>query len=254
MNTPKTLTIAGSDSSGQAGIAADLRTFTNLKVHGSAILTAITAQNAKTVNAIFNIPLPILSAQLETTLKEIRFDSVKTGMLSNVKIIDTISRKLKKYKVKNLVIDPVMTSTSGKTLLEKSAVQTLIKKLFPLSTLITPNLPEAGKLTGIKITTAADIKTACKKINKLGAKNILIKGGHVNLDKCSDVLYCAEKFYFFALPRIKTKNTRGTGCMLSAAIAAYLARNFELPSACMKAKKYVARIIKAKTKSFPIEF
>lgn len=243
MKTPKVLTIAGSDSSGGAGIAADLKTFAKFNIYGAAVITAITAQNKKEVRKIFPVPAPIISTQLETTLQEIKPDAVKTAMLYNTETIKVISSILRKYKIKNLLIDPVMTSTSGKILLKKSAIKMLIKKLFPLSILVTPNIEEAQKLANIEIKTPIDIKTACIKINKLGAENILIKGGHFKGESCSDILYFENKFYTFTLPRLKSKNIRATGCALSAAISCYIATGFNLPSACKKAKKFVYDLI-----------
>lgn len=250
MKTPKVLTIAGLDSSGGAGISADLKTFAALKTDGAAIVTAITAQNAEEVKNIFPLPPTVVSRQLETTLKEIKPYAVKTGMLYNGRIMETIVKKLKKYKIKNMVIDPVMTSTSGKPLIEKNAIKTLVKKLFPLAILVTPNIEEAQKIAGVKIKTTGDVKTACKKINELGAKNVIIKGGHLTGKNCTDILYFKGKFYRFASPRIKTKNIRGTGCTLSAAIAVYLAKGFTLPDACKKAKKYILQVIMKNRASF----
>jgi len=248
MSIAKVLSIAGLDSSGGAGISADIKTFTALKVYGASIVTAITAQNTKKITGVFPLPPTILSAQLETTLKDIKFDAVKTGMLTNGKLIEIVVQKLKKYKVKNIVIDPVMISTEGTALLKPSAIKILVKKLFPIATLVTPNIAEVQKLVGIKIKNIDDIKLACKKIKKLGAKNVLIKGGHLNSEICVDTLYAKNKFYSFSCLKVKTKNTHGTGCTLSAAITAYLAKGEKIDAAVGKAKQYITGAIKKSLK------
>src|SRR3989338_10877746 len=179
---PKALTIAGSDSGGGAGIQADLKTFSALGVHGSSVITAITAQNTKEVAAVHNVPLDIIEKQIDAVLSDIGADAVKIGMLSNANIIKTVAKKLKEYKIKNIVLDPVMVAASGAKLLEDSAIASLKKELIPLALIITPNIPEAEVLIDKKIKTIEGVKNAAKEILKLGCRAVLMKGGHLSIN------------------------------------------------------------------------
>src|SRR3990167_4944860 len=170
---PKALTIAGSDSGGGAGIQADIKTFSALGVHGSSVVTAITAQNTKEVTAVHNVPLDIIEKQIDAVLSDIGANAVKIGMLSNSDIIRTIAKKLKEHKIKNIVLDPVMVAASGAKLLEDSAIESLKKELIPMALVITPNIPEAEVLVNFKIKTSEDVKNAAKEIIKLGCKSVL---------------------------------------------------------------------------------
>jgi len=239
-NIPKALTIAGSDSGGGAGMQADLKTFSALGVHGSSAITAITAQNTKEVAAVHNVPLDIIEKQIDAVLSDIGADAVKIGMLSNSDIIKTVSNTLKKYKIKNIVLDPVMVAASGAKLLEDSAIASLKKELIPLALVITPNIPEAEALADKKIKSLEDMKNAAREIMKLGCKNILIKGGHLNFgnNEVFDIFYDGSTFIEIKNKRIN-KTGHGTGCTLSSAIAANIAKGMELKEAVKHAISYV---------------
>jgi len=237
---PKALTIAGSDSGGGAGIQADLKTFSALGVHGSSVITAITAQNTKEVTAVHNIPLDIIEKQIDAVLSDIGADAVKIGMLSNSEIIRTISKKLKNYNIKNIVLDPVMVAASGAKLLEDSAIESLKKELIPMALVITPNIPEAEVLVNFKIKTLEDVKNAAKEILKLGCKSVLMKGGHldINNNEVIDVFYDGKDFIEIKNKKIN-KTGHGTGCTLSSAISANIAKGMGLKEAVKDAIGYV---------------
>ena len=236
----KVLTIAGSDSCGGAGIQADLRAIHSLGGYGASVITAVTSQNTMGINSIFAIPDDVVTSQLDSVLSDIRFDAVKTGMLYSSSLIDKVAGKLKNCKVKNLVIDPVTISKSGNTLLKKDAVKTLIKKLFPLCELVTPNLDEAGLLSGMRIKGINDMKKSARAIRKMGARNILVKGGHLGGNPV-DILYDGKSFKLFDGRRIDTKNTHGIGCTFSAFITSLLALDYCLADAVESAKRLVEK-------------
>lgn len=238
------LTIAGSDSGGGAGIQADLKTFSALGVYGMSVLTSITAQNTLGVQGIHDLPPEFVGLQIDSVMQDIGTDAAKTGMLSNVQIIKIVSEKVKKYKVKNLVIDPVMIAKGGDRLLKEDAVESLKQDLVPLANVVTPNLSEAEVLSGLKIKNLSDMKEAARKIFRLGAQNVLIKGGHLSSDEAIDVLYNGKTFQEFKAKRFKTKNTHGTGCTFSSAIAAELAKGKKVEEAVNIAKKYITLAIK----------
>ncbi|MEK6868961.1 MAG: bifunctional hydroxymethylpyrimidine kinase/phosphomethylpyrimidine kinase [Nanoarchaeota archaeon] len=237
---PKALTIAGSDSGGGAGIQADLKTFSALGVHGSSVVTAITAQNTKEVTAVHNIPTDIIEKQIDAVLSDIGADAVKIGMLSNSDIIRIISKKLKNYNVKNIVLDPVMVAASGAKLLEDSAIASLKKELIPLALVVTPNIPEAEVLVNKKIKDINDAKNAAKEIIKLGCKSVLVKGGHLNIsnNEVIDIFYDGHNFVEIKNNKID-KIGHGTGCTLSSAIAANIAKGMELKEAVKNGISYV---------------
>ena len=241
---PKALTIAGSDSGGGAGIQADLKTFSALGVHGSSVITAITAQNTKEVTAVHNVPLDVIEKQIDAVLSDIGADSVKIGMLSNANIIKTVAKKLKEYKIKNIVLDPVMVAASGAKLLEDSAIASLKKELIPMALVITPNIPEAEVLADFKIRTLEDVKSAAKEILKLGCKSVLMKGGHLDTGQnyVINVFYDGHNFIEIKNKKI-SKIGHGTGCTLSSAIAAYIAKGFELKEAVKNAISYVHKAL-----------
>ncbi len=238
MKIPKALTIAGSDSGGGAGIQADLKTFAALGVHGSSVITAITAQNTKEVRAVHNVPLEIITAQIDAIFSDIGADVVKIGMLSNAEIIKTVVASLKKYKIKKIVLDPVMIAESGARLIEIDAVDSLIKQLIPLSTIVTPNIHEAEILAGVSISSIDDVKKAAKIIHGFGCSAILIKGGHLPGKEIQDLLYDGKKFIILLNKRLP-KRAHGTGCTLSSAIAAYLAKGQSLEESVKQATTYV---------------
>lgn len=244
----KVLTIAGSDSCGGAGIQADLKTFSAHKVYGMSIITAVTAQNTQGVFAVHDIPADMIKKQIEVIFDDIHVDAVKIGMVSKTETIKAIADTLSKYSVQNLVIDPVMVSKSGFHLLQPEAKEALINYLLPMATLVTPNLPEAEVITGLKISTLEDMKKSADLIRKIGPKYVLIKGGHLD-GEATDILYDGNEFIYYNSPRINTKNTHGTGCTLSSAIASNLGNGLPMKEAIEKAKLYITGAIE---NSFPI--
>ena len=238
------LTIAGSDPSGGAGIQADLRTCAKLNVHGMAVIVALTAQNSTTVSGIFNVPDHVIALQLDAVLPEIEHDSVvKTGMLGTAAIVRLVADKLKAHRIDRLVIDPVMTSTSGRRLLERDATEVLKSSLMPLCTLITPNLVEAEELTGVPVNDIPGMEHAARRLHELGARNVLLKGGHLSGGDAVDVLFDGEDLVRLRAPRIATTGVRGTGCILSSAIAAYMAKGALLADAVRLGKEFVTQVI-----------
>jgi len=238
MTIRKALTIAGSDSGAGAGIQADLKTFAAHGVYGTSAITAITAQNTIGVAAVLAVTPKLVGAQIDAIIADIGAHAVKTGMLANTAIIGLVANKIRQHRLMNIVVDPVMVATSGDLLIEKSAVAALRSKLVPLASVVTPNIPEAEALTGMKLGSAEDIKEAAKRIVKMGAKTVLIKGGHLK-GSAMDLFYDGKKFTALNAPRIGTKNTHGTGCTLSAAIAANLANGENIVAAVTNAKRYI---------------
>lgn len=238
----RALTIAGSDSGGGAGIQADLKTFCALHVYGATVITAITAQNTLGVTAVQGLSPDLVAAQLDAVLSDIGADACKTGMLYNADIIAAVADRLRAHNVSRLVIDPVMLAKSGARLLDENAVQTLVEKLFPLATVITPNVPEAEALTGLRISCEDHMIQAAARLLKAGPRWVVIKGGHLEGD-ASDLVYTADAHYFLRSPRIMTRCTHGTGCTFSAAITAYLARGLDALDAIKCAKTYITQAI-----------
>lgn len=232
------LTIAGSDSGGGAGIQADLKTFAALGVFGMSVITAVTAQNTREVRSVQNIDLSVIKDQLEAVFDDLPVHAVKIGMLASRDIVDVVAHRLRHYQPPHVVLDPVMISKGGHALISDEAIDALKQHLLPVSTLVTPNIPEAEKLTGHEIRSEDDMKQACLTIKAMGAGAVLVKGGHLSGD-ANDVLYDGTHFHWFKAKRVKTKNTHGTGCTLSSAIAALLARDHKLPDAVAKAKQYM---------------
>ncbi|GAA0739669.1 bifunctional hydroxymethylpyrimidine kinase/phosphomethylpyrimidine kinase [Clostridium oceanicum] len=235
------LTIAGSDSSGGAGIQADLKTMSALGVFGMSVITAVTAQNTLGVVDVQDIDKKIVEAQIKCIFDDINVDAVKIGMVSNSEIIETITNLLKEYKAKNIVVDPVMISKSGYFLLKPEAVEK-IKELISIADVVTPNIPEAETLTDMKIKDEEDMKKAALEISKMGPKYVLIKGGH-RCNDANDILYTGKDFIKIEGSRIQTKNTHGTGCTLSSSIASYLAKNHSIETAVKKSKDYITKAI-----------
>lgn len=236
---PTTLTIAGSDSCGGAGIEADLKTFTALGVYGAAAVTSVTAQNTQGVRAIHDIPPDIVAQQIDAVAEDIEIDAAKSGMLSNAGIIEAVADRLAHHGVSAYVLDPVMVSESGHTLLEPSAREALIAKLIPQALILTPNVAEAEALGGIAIENEEAMRDAAKVLFDLGPRFVLVKGGHLAGDQATDLLYDGSDFISISAPRIETKNTHGTGCTLAAAIAAHLAMGRDPAEAVRLAKDYV---------------
>ena len=244
----RVLTIAGSDSGGGAGIQADLKTISANNCYGMSVITALTAQNTVGVTAIHPVPLVFVEKQLEAVLDDIGADAVKIGMLFSPELIETVAAALKKYHCRNIVLDPVMVAQSGDRLIEEDAVKALKTSLIPLADLITPNLPEASVLLGRDIRNRDDLSQAATDLHKLGCRNILIKGGHLEASEDSDdLLYLGAQAEEITLPvrRIKTNNNHGTGCTLSSAIASGLACGLSTEQAVRKAKEYITGAIAA---------
>jgi hydroxymethylpyrimidine/phosphomethylpyrimidine kinase len=239
-------TVAGSDSSGGAGIQADLKTFAALGVYGASVITALTAQNTQGVTAIHNVPVDFIAAQIDTVFSDLDVAAVKIGMLSQVAIIETVARGLERHRARNIVLDPVMVATSGDRLLAADAVEALRNVLIPRAIVVTPNLPEAAALTGA---TAArnerEMEIQARELLTLGARNVLIKGGHGSGDESVDLLVGEGELLRLSARRVATKNTHGTGCTLSSAIAAGLAKGLDLRTAAREAKAFVTAAVTA---------
>ncbi|MCS7172614.1 MAG: bifunctional hydroxymethylpyrimidine kinase/phosphomethylpyrimidine kinase [Armatimonadetes bacterium] len=244
MTVPRALTIAGSDSGGGAGIQADLKTFSVLGVFGMSVLTAITAQNTVGVYAVHEVPPEVVAAQIDAVVEDIGVDAAKTGMLSSTAIIEVVADRIRAHRMTRLVVDPVMVAKSGAPLLRPEAQEALRTRLLPLALVVTPNLPEAQVLTGQEIRDLGEMKEAARRIADLGPRFVLLKGGHLPGHPV-DVLYDGEECSELAAARIPTKHTHGTGCVLSAAIAAYLSRGLEPREAIREGKAFVTRAIEA---------
>lgn len=237
------LTIAGSDSGGGAGIQADLKTFHAFGCYGMSVLTSITAQNTQGVQGVHDLPAEFVALQLESVVSDLGVDAAKIGMLSNAAIITALSKKIEHLTIPYLVVDPVMRAKSGDALLRDDAQQAFIQEIIPLAEVITPNIPEAEVLSEILIRTKDDMKEAARVIHNKGAKNVLVKGGHLEEDAV-DVLFDGVEFSEYSAERIRTQNTHGTGCTFSAAIAANLALRRPLKEAISVAKKFITEAIR----------
>lgn len=242
MKLKTALTIAGSDCSGGAGIQADIKTMTMNGVYAMSVITAMTAQNTTGVQAIQESSPDFLKHQLDSIFEDIAPDAVKIGMVSSSELIFIIADRLKFYKAKNIVLDPVMVATSGSTLIKAEALQSLVRELFPIATLISPNIPEAQILCGFPINSKQDMEKAAKQINHIHKCSVLIKGGH-SLNDASDFFYAQGKSEWIEGKRINNPNTHGTGCTLSSAIAAYLAKDFSLIESIKRSKTYVSKAL-----------
>lgn len=244
----RVMTIAGSDSGAGAGIQADLKTFAALGVYGTSVITAITAQNTLGVTGIHEVPVELVRAQIEAVVSDIGVDAVKTGMLSSSAIIEAVAEGVERLKLSPLVVDPVMVAKGGDRLLREDAVEALRTRLLPLATVVTPNIPEAEVLAGHAIRSAEDRQRAAKGIVGLGARAVVVKGGHGEGEPV-DLLYDGTGFREYAGPRIETTNTHGTGCTFASAIAAGLARGLDLDEAVAGAKAFVTEAMR---RSFPL--
>lgn len=235
----KVLTIAGSDSSGGAGIQADLKTICAHGLYGMSVITSVTAQNTMRVNDILNLPGDFVSKQIESVFEDIVPDSIKIGMLANMDIVKAVIRNLKKYNARNIVLDTVMISTSGNSLVDRNTKRIVLEELFPLVDIVTPNIFEAEQLSGVEINTKSDMQSAAKIISGYTRGAVLIKGGH--LQECADdLLYVSESEYrWFCAKKINNPNTHGTGCTLSSAIACELAMGRDIFESVNNAKKYL---------------
>lgn len=240
--TPIAMTIAGSDPSGGAGLQADLKTFHQHRVYGTSVVTLLTVQNTKTVSDIFVLTPDFVRAQLDTVISDLPPGAAKSGALGNAGIVEAIAERIKQAEFP-LVVDPVMISKHGAKLIDDSAVAALINRLLPCARLVTPNLLEAAVLSGRRVENPADMEEAARAIGDLGARNVLVKGGHLE-GPAVDVLWTRDGIYRFASERLATPHTHGTGCVYSAAITARLARGEELPVAVERAKQFVTAAIR----------
>jgi hydroxymethylpyrimidine kinase / phosphomethylpyrimidine kinase / thiamine-phosphate diphosphorylase len=238
------LTVAGSDSGGGAGIQGDLKTIALLGSYGASALTALTAQNSRGVAAIHPVPPDFLAEQLDAVLSDIPIDVVKVGMLFSPENTAILSDRLTAHQIRMIVVDPVMSAKGGVALLEDEAVTVLKKRLIPLCYLLTPNIPEAERLAGLTITDVAGMELAARALHLMGARNVLVKGGHLTEGVVTDILFDGTGFTRFSAPRTLSRHTHGTGCALASAIASFLAQGEALPGAILKAKRFITRAIK----------
>ncbi len=238
------MTVAGSDSGGGAGIQADIKTFAALGVYGASVVTALTAQNTCKVAGVHPSPPDFVALQIETVLSDIPVKAVKTGMLYSREIIEAVCEALTRNRTPNLVVDPVMIAKSGDSLLKPSAAVALKTRLIPMALVVTPNIPEACALTGIKINGVEDMKKAARAIAKMGAQNVVIKGGHMRGDKLTDILLTDGEVTEFKRDRIDTQHTHGTGCAFSSAITAGLAKGLSVIDSVETAERYIEGAIK----------
>jgi hydroxymethylpyrimidine/phosphomethylpyrimidine kinase len=243
-SVPRALTIAGSDSGGGAGIQADLKTFAVLGVWGMSAITSVTVQNTQGVTAVSDVPPQIVAAQIRAVAIDIGVDAAKTGMLSTTDIIEAVAAAVEETAIPNLVVDPVFVSKHGHPLLREDAVDALRKLVVPLATLVTPNLPEASGLAGFEVTTAEDMALAGEAILELGASAVLVKGGHLRGSRSDDLFLDGDRSEWLTAERIHTGDTHGTGCVLSSAIAAYLARGADRWEAVRRGKEFVTEAIR----------
>lgn len=238
----KVLSIAGSDCSGGAGIQADLKTFSAHGVFGMSVIVSVVAENTSRVIDIQDVRPDMIQKQMDAVFEDIEVDAVKIGMLSTPACMEAVEEKLKEFRPPNIVVDPVMYAKNGCPLMNPDAVSTLIRSIIPYANVVTPNIPEAERIAEMEIQTLCDMETAAKKIYDMGCKNVVVKGGHRTGDAI-DVLYDGQSFFHFETKRIDTKNTHGTGCTFSSAIAANLALGFSVAEATKYAKTYVSTAI-----------
>ena len=239
----KVLSIAGSDCSGGAGIQADLKTFSAHGVFGMSVIVSVVAENTSRVIDIQDVTPEMIKKQIDAIFEDIEVDAVKIGMLSTPACMKAVSEKLRQYKPSNIIVDPVMYAKNGCPLMEETAVDSLIEFIIPLADVLTPNIPEAEKISGLSISTVKDMEAAAVKIYEMGCKGVIIKGGHKE-GSALDVLYDGSEFTHFETERIDTKNTHGTGCTFSSAVASQLALGFSIKDAVSKAKDYVTTAIR----------
>lgn len=240
---PVALTVAGSDSGGGAGIQADLKTFFAFGVFGTSAITALTAQNTLGVQAVHPVPLDIVRQQISSVVEDLRPEAVKTGMLATSELVSTVARALAEHRLQNFVLDPVMVATSGDRLLDEDAVRAVAEELLPLATLVTPNLHEARILTDLPVEGVDGMRRAADRLLEMGAGAVLVKGGHLGESQAVDLFHDGQRERTWSRERIDTVHTHGTGCTLSAAAAAGLARGADLPEAVAGAVDFVSRAI-----------
>jgi hydroxymethylpyrimidine/phosphomethylpyrimidine kinase len=237
------LSVAGSDPSGGAGIQADVKTFGSLHVYGMSVIAALTAQNTQGVRDVMPVPADFVGQQLDSVLMDIVPAAAKTGMLGTAAVVDIVAHRFRKYGVTRLVVDPVMVSSSGTHLLEHSGEETLKRALLPLALVVTPNLAEASVMTGIEVSDVLSMEEAARRLHRMGARSVYVKGGHLEGDAV-DIFFDGSTVEKLSSPRVDTSDLHGTGCVLSAAMAAFLARGFDLRDAVLRAKEFVTQAIK----------
>lgn len=241
----RALTIAGSDSGGGAGIQADLKTFAALGVFGMSALTAITAQNTLGVHGVVELPPDFVGQQIDAVLGDLGADAVKTGMLSSAPIVEVVAAKVRQYNVGKLVVDPVMMAKGGDPLLRADARDALLREIVPLAYVITPNLPEAETLVGFPVRSLGDMEKSARAIYDLGARHVVVKGGHLSAEDSVDLLFDGQRVTLYPAARIATRNDHGTGCTFASAIAAMLARDLAVDDAVRAAKEYLTAVLAA---------
>jgi hydroxymethylpyrimidine/phosphomethylpyrimidine kinase len=240
------LSIAGSDPSGGAGIQADLKTFAALGAYGAAAITALTAQNTRGVAQVHHLPASFVAAEIDSLYADLRIDAVKIGMLATAEVAAIVADRLTRHGARRVVLDPVMVATSGDRLLDKDAVEVMRRTLLPMADVVTPNLAEAAVLLEESAADSASaMRRAAERLYRLGPRAVLLKGGHLPGDRCPDLLFDGARMIELSTPRVPTSNTHGTGCTLSAAIAARLAQGDDLAAACRAAKAYLTAAIAA---------
>ncbi|WP_126427702.1 bifunctional hydroxymethylpyrimidine kinase/phosphomethylpyrimidine kinase [Brevibacillus marinus] len=237
------LTVAGSDSGGGAGIQADLKTFHQFGVYGMSAITAVTAQNTLGVSGVYPLTAEAVAEQMRQVLEDIGTDALKTGMLFNADIIRAVAGMISRYKVSQVVVDPVMIAKGGAKLLLDDAVEALKQELLPLALIVTPNLPEAESLSGMKIESRYEMEEAARRIHAMGARHVLVKGGHLASAEIVDLLFDGSQFYAFPHQRIDTRHTHGTGCTFSAALTAELAKGTPIVAATERALQFIVEAI-----------
>ncbi|MEJ8547699.1 bifunctional hydroxymethylpyrimidine kinase/phosphomethylpyrimidine kinase [Brevibacillus borstelensis] len=240
----KAMTIAGSDSGGGAGIQADLKTFHQFGVYGTSAITAITVQNTLGVAGVYPLPTEAVAQQMHEVLRDIGTDAAKTGMLFDAEIIEAVSREISRFAVKKLVLDPVMIAKGGAKLLQDEAIAALKRHLLPLAEVVTPNLPEAEFLSGMRIETPEQMRDAAKAIHQMGPRHVMMKGGHLHGDAIVDIFYDGRDFFEMKHERVPTRHTHGTGCTFSAALTAELAKGTPLVEAVDKANRFIVEAIR----------
>ncbi len=247
---PNALTIAGSDSGGGAGIQADLKTFAAFGVYGTSAITAVTAQHTRGVTAIQEIELDVIGAQIDAVVDDFGVDAVKTGMLASAPIVSLVADKAQQHGFDVLVVDPVMIAASGARLLQDDAIATITGELIPLATVVTPNVPEAEALSGLRVHDEESMKAAARAIHEMGAANVVVKGGHLeSSERSDDVLFDGSVFEWYTATRITTTSTHGTGCTFASAIAAGLAHGHSVHRSVGAAKEYVTEAMRS---AFPV--
>ena len=243
LNVKKCLTIAGSDCSGGAGIQADLKTFAAHKCYGASVVTSVVAENTSRVLSVFKLPAGEVEQQLDAVFEDIEIDAVKLGMLPSAETVRAVAKKLEQYKPKNIVCSPVLAAPSGEELSDSEVIPAYVESLFPLIDLFAPNVPEAESFTGEKISNISDMKKAAEKLHEMGAKSVLITGGHLEAKHATDILLSEDNISSIKALKIDSPNTHGTGCTISSAIAADLALGFTLGGAVFAAKDFITEAI-----------